>query len=364
MTSPRIGLAASPESIARASEAFNAFAALPRGHPLSCAPPEPDTPIIPVAFRASAGEVVAEVWTDGDPRCEAGTRRGGVAAAMEASMHGTMHGAASAMFQSAMSFLRESTRGGERESMDVQWGESMDGERESTDGSVPPARVAVDDRRRRDLRGATVSLVNARVFSATAMCGDPGANLLTVNAEGFDLTRGVPSRPAPRPRAHRERPRRAGGRAGFDGGTRRRAGRRRRGVRVRVRRGGQDRAGSRGRRARLEGVLEDLRVAAADVVAAAASKDDPGDEETLPYHASLDVRESAVVLVGVVGGDGEDATLDGGGATLDPKPKPLTLNHGVVRLDVLRVAVIPGESTGVEGVGSESPSHPASRGSP
>ena len=68
---------------------------------------------------------------------------------------------------------------------------------ESTDGSVPPARAVVDAAHgRRDLRGATVSLANARVFSATAVCGDPGANLLTVNAEGFDLTRGV--RPDPR----------------------------------------------------------------------------------------------------------------------------------------------------------------------
>jgi len=362
VTSPRIGLAASPESIARASEAFNAFAALPRGHPLSCAPPAPGTPIIPVAFRASAGEVVAEVWTDGDPFREVGTRRGGGAAAMETSMHGTIHGAASAMFQSAMSFLRESTRGGERESMDVQWGESMDVQWESTDGSVPPARVAVDDRRRRDIRGATVSLANARVFSATAMCGDPGANLLTVNAEGFDLTRGVPSDsrvgPVLTARDHDALEGEPGltvvhaaapgvGGAAYASVS---------GAVAKIARGRRIDSG-------LEGVLEDLRVAAADVVAAAASKDDPGDDETLPFHASLDVRESAVVLVGVVGGDGEDATLDGGGATLDPKPKPLTLNHGVVRLDVLRIAVIPGESTGVEGFGSESPSHPASRGS-
>ena len=66
-----------------------------------------------------------------------------------------------------------------------------------------------------------------------------------------------------------------------------------------------------------------------------------------------------MVLVGMVrgGGDGEDATLDGEDAIL---------NHGVVRLDVLRVAVIPGESTGSGGVGSgsESPRHPASRGPP
>ena len=66
VAAPRIRFAASPESIARASGAFDAFAALPRDHPLSCAPPAPGTPIPPVAFRASAGEVVAEVWTDGE----------------------------------------------------------------------------------------------------------------------------------------------------------------------------------------------------------------------------------------------------------------------------------------------------------
>ena len=191
-------------------------------------------------------------------------------------------------------------------------------ERESTDGSVPPARVAVDDRRRRDIRGATVSLANARVFSATAMCGDPGANLLTVNAEGFDLTRGVPSDPRGGPvltaRDHDALEGEPGltvvhaaapgvGGAAYASVS---------GAVAKIARG-------RGVDSGLEVVLEDLRVAAADVVAAAASKDDPGDEETLPYHASLDVRESAVVLVGVVGGDGEDATLDGG-------TRPLTLN--------------------------------------
>ena len=362
VTSPRIALAASPESIARAAEAFAAFAALPRDNPLSCAPPAPGTPIPSVAFRASAGEVVAGVWTDWGR--EAGTRIGGGAATEASSV--MMHGAASAMFQSAMSFLRESTRGGERAFTDIQWGESMDGERVFTDGSVPPARAVVDAAHgRRDLRGATVSLANARVFSATAVCGDPGANLLTVNAEGFDLTRGV--RPDPRrgpaltARDHDALKGEPGltvvhvaapgvGGAAYASVS---------GAVAKIARG----RGVNARDAGVEVVLEDLRTAATDVVAAAASRDDPGKhEDTLPYHASLDVRESAVALVGVVRGDGGDATLDGEDAILDGEDA--ILNHGVVRLDVLRVAVIPGESTGSGGVGSESPRHPASRGPP
>ena len=360
VAAPRIRFAASPESIARASGAFDAFAALPRDHPLSCAPPAPGTPIPPVAFRASAGEVVAEVWTDGGGRSEAGTTREAGDSAMEASSV-MMHGAASAMFQSAMSFLRESTRG-ERESMDVRWEsmdgerESMDGERESMDGSVPPARVAVDGRRRRDPRGTTVALANARVFSATAACGEPGANLLTVNAEGFDLTRGVGTSDPRRDPVLTARD--ADALEGEPGLTIVRATAPGVGGAAYASVSGAVAKIARGRGvAGLEVVLEDLRVAAADVVAAAASRDDPvNHEETLPYHASLDVRESAAVLLGVVGMDGGDATLNHGGVAI--------LNHGVVRLDVLRVAVIPGELTEGGGVGSESPQHPASRGPP
>ena len=53
----RIALAASPGAAARASGAAAAFAGLPRGNPLSCAPLPLGEPAIPVAFRASADTI-------------------------------------------------------------------------------------------------------------------------------------------------------------------------------------------------------------------------------------------------------------------------------------------------------------------
>ena len=155
----RIALAASPGAAARASGAAAAFACLPRGHPLSCAPLPLGEPAIPVAFRASADTISFGIQKDLDTRTTPSTMDGSSSSVM-------MHSAASVMFQSAMSFLKESTHGSSSTLV----------ERTQRDGTH--AR-----------RGAVLLLRNAELFSASAMCGKVGADLLTVNAEGFDLTR-------------------------------------------------------------------------------------------------------------------------------------------------------------------------------
>jgi hypothetical protein len=186
----RIALAASPGAAARASGAAAAFAGLPRGNPLSCAPLPLGEPAIPVAFRASADTISFGIQKDLDTRTTPSTMDGSSSSVM-------MHSAASAMFQSAMSFLKESTHGS---SSTVVEGAQRDGSH---------AR-----------RGAALLLRNAELFSASAMCGKVGADLLTVNAEGFDLTRTDADGERRRVRADRAGPRGADGYARVDGGTR------------------------------------------------------------------------------------------------------------------------------------------------
>ena len=244
-----------------------------------------------------------------------------------------MHSAASAMFQSAMSFLKESTHGSS----------STRVERTQRDGTH--AR-----------RGAALLLRNAELFSASAMCGKVGADLLTVNAEGFDLTRtdadgeggecvltsrdhealtGTPGLTV----VHARAPGVGGAVCVSISGA---VGKLVRGDGARACRGG-------------EGVLGDIGVTMADISAAMKAADADADADDTPaaadpYYAHLDVRESAVQLVGATKGDADEVTS----------------HRGVLRVDSLRVAVVPGESGG--GTDAETTAipnthtHPASSG--
>ena len=65
-----------------------------------------------------------------------------------------------------------------------------------------------------------------------------------------------------------------------------------------------------------------------------------------PYYAHLDVRESAVQLVGATKGDADEVTS----------------HRGVLRVDSLRVAVVPGESGAETTAIPNAHTHPASSG--
>ena len=318
----RIALAASPGAAARASGAAAAFASLPRGNPLSCAPLPLGEPAIPVAFRASADTVSFGIQKDLDTRTAPSTMDGSSSSVM-------MHSAASAMFQSAMSFLKESTHGSSSTSVE---GAQRDGSH---------AR-----------RGAGLLLRNAELFSASAMCGKVGADLLTVNAEGFDLTRtdadggdgecvltardhealtGTPGLTV----VHARAPGVGGAVCVSISGA---VGKLVRGDWARACRG-------------AEGVLGDIGETMADISAAAAASAtaaDADDESAAadPYYAHLDVRESAVQLVGATKGDADEVTS----------------HRGVLRVDSLRVAVVPGESDAETTVIPNTHTHPASSG--
>jgi len=317
----RIALAASPGAAARASGAAAAFARLPRGNPLSCAPLPLGEPAIPVAFRASADTISFGIQKDLDTRTTPSTMDGSSSSVM-------MHSAASAMFQSAMSFLKESTHGSSSTLV----------ERTQRDGTH--AR-----------RGAALLLRNAELFSASAMCGKVGADLLTVNAEGFDLTRtdaddgdgecvltardhealtGTPGLTV----VHARSPGVGGAVCVSISGA---VGKLVRGDGARACRG-------------AEGVLGDIGETMADISAAMKAAADADADDTPaaadPYYAHLDVRESAVQLVGATKGDADEVTS----------------RRGVLRVDSLRVAVVPGESDAETTAIPNTHTHPASTG--
>jgi hypothetical protein len=96
-----------------------------------------------------------------------------------------------------------------------------------------------------------------------------------------------------------------------------------------------------------EGVLGDIGETMADISAAMKAADaDDTSAAADPYYAHLDVRESAVQLVGTTKGDADEVTS----------------HRGVLTVDSLRVAVVPGESGAETTAIPNTHTHPASSG--